>query len=539
MLASGENSEIETLFLAKQLAASGSPARAFELALACRDFADDSPLQAERADCLADCCLKMARYERGIQFCRQAAALWETHFNTPRLALSTSLMAELLASVGAPDAGAVAQRSIHLAEQSGDPAALARAYMTMGLVLVITREPDHGRPFAERAVDISRRAGLKFSVALVNLAEAVLWCGLQAAANGSIDSLPPAVAQAVSISREALTEARETGDGWLARLALNNIAEYSMHVEDVAAAAAALAEVPETAGEPTTRCQSHHLMMRARVMTAQGLLEPALSCLNACRELLRDADFLEMEVHCFRELTNVLERMGRFKEALKAHRQFHARNVRMASEQTRRLASLAAHEAEARTLRDTAGKAQTLAANLARSLTELTQETERLQRSCLEDALTGLPNRRRLEMALSELAATAAPFACAMMDVDHFKQVNDRFSHAVGDAVLRKVGEIFTRMSRVDDLIGRFGGEEFVLLIYGSGPGLPQSIGERMRQAVEASDWTAIQPGLVIKISVGIALSHEATHPELVLKLADARLYEAKRSGRNRVVGPQ
>jgi diguanylate cyclase (GGDEF)-like protein len=523
---------------AKALAASGSPARAFELALACRDLPDGSALQAERADCLADCCLKMARYERGIEYCRQAAAIWEKHFDTLRLAQSISLMAELLADVGAPDAGALARRAMHLAEEGGDPAALARANMSMGLVLLLTREPEEALPFAQRAADISRQAGLKFSVALVNLAEAVVWCGLQAAANGSTQSLAPAVARAVALSREALAEARETGDGWLARLALHNIAEYSMDIGDVAVATVALAEVPDTTGEPTTRCEVHHLLIQARVLNAQGMLEPAEACLSACLDLLKDADYLEMEVSCFSELANVLERMERFEEALAAHRQFHARHIRMASAQTKRLALLAAHETEARALRDAAGKAQSLAANLERNIAELTQETERLHHSNLTDALTGLPNRRRLEMALCDLAATAAPFACAMMDVDHFKEVNDRFSHAVGDAVLRKIGEIFTRMTRGHDLIARFGGEEFVLLIYGAGADMIHAIGERMRRAVDETNWAAIQPDLFIKISVGIALSQETTHPDLALKLADRRLYEAKRGGRNRVVGP-
>ncbi len=522
-----------------RLAATGRPGQAYELALARQHLSQgDEVLEADWADCLADCCLKMARYELGIGHARRAAAIWQALGDAPRLAKSLSLMAEFLADIGAPAAAATATLAIEVAERAEDPGALARANMAFGLVLFMAREPEKALPFSERAVTLSRQAGNGLPVAVINWAEAVLLAGLQAAARGDEAALAAAVARAVALTREALAEARRSGDGWLARLALNNIADYSMHIGDTATAAAALAEVADTAGVPTVRCRANHLTSRAKLLAGQGKLQAAKLTFEDCLDVLRDSDYLEIELMCQQELAKLLERMGRFEDALAAHRRFHDCFARIASAGAQRLARLAALSSEMQALRATAARAQSLAASLVRSNAELAREAERLLRANLEDALTRLPNRRRLEMALEELSISGAPFACAMLDVDHFKQINDQFSHDVGDAVLRRIGEIFRDVARHNDLAVRFGGEEFALLVWTADARLGWLLCERLRAAIADADWGAIQRGVAVTISAGLACSGEATSPAGVLKLADARLYEAKRRGRNRLVGP-
>jgi two-component system cell cycle response regulator len=521
-----------------RLANAGLPARAYGLAMAAQEAAQgDDALEAESADCLADCCLKLARYELGIGFARIAAAIWQTRGDRARFARSYSLLAEFLADIGAPDAVVVAKTALAAAEETGEPWALAGATMRMGLVLFLAREPDQALPFSERSVAICREARLVFPVAKVNLAEALVLAGLRAMAAGDADRLVICVARAVTLSREALAQARQIGDGWLARLALNNIADYSLEVGDIEAAAAALAQVPETVGEPTMRCESIHLMVSAKMQVAQGAYETARATLEACLIGLREVDYPEVECTCLRVLADVLERLGLFAEGLAVHRRYHACFVRIASDGAQRLARVAAHESEARALRDAAGRAQSLAAQLMRSNSELARESERLLRVSLEDVLTGLPNRRRLDMALMDLSLHSGNFGVAMMDLDGFKQINDGYSHLVGDAVLREIGRILGATARRDDLAVRFGGEEFALIIRDANAGLAMRVAERLRAGVAAADWQAIAAGLAVTVSIGVALSDEAAGPEAVLKLADARLYEAKRAGRNRVVG--
>jgi diguanylate cyclase (GGDEF)-like protein len=532
-----DTTETDRLALAQRLARTGFPARAYEIALADLATAAEPRLRAEWADCLADCSQKLLRHEVGIGYTKQAAAIWQRQGELARFAISLSRLAEFLSALGAPDAMATAQQALGLAERSGDAMALARAHMVIGVVLCMARQADQAVPFCARAVAIKREARLELPAAPINLAEAtVLAAGALTAGDPAV--LAPAVAQAVRLTREAVAETRALGDGWFERLALNNIAEYSMYIGDVETAAAALREVPATPGEPTQRCRSHYLSVQAKVLAARGQLEEARAMFRACLEEVRDGGYLELEIDSFEELTRVLERMGRFEEALQAHRDFHNRYVRLASEGAQRLARLAAQEHEIKELRDAAGHAQSLAATLVRSNAELTREAQRLLRANLEDSLTGLPNRRRLEMALADLTVGQDRFACAMLDVDHFKQVNDRFSHVAGDAVLRKIGEIFTRLARQGDLLARFGGEEFAMLIYNEEAAAVHNVCERLRGAVEDTDWESIQSGLSIRISVGFALGYEAERTDLVLQLADQRLYQAKAAGRNRVVGP-
>lgn len=166
-------------------------------------------------------------------------------------------------------------------------------------------------------------------------------------------------------------------------------------------------------------------------------------------------------------------------------------------------------------------------------------ETERYRRLAMEDALTGLANRRsldeRLEALLAEARSGNSAVCVALADVDHFKGINDRFSHAVGDEVLRRVGEILRGHCRSGDLAGRFGGEEFLLVFRGLDLRSATEICERIRGAVEGWDWTGIHPQLRVTLSMGLASNASFDHAQGLLDAADHWLYEAKHHGRNQV----
>jgi diguanylate cyclase (GGDEF)-like protein len=154
------------------------------------------------------------------------------------------------------------------------------------------------------------------------------------------------------------------------------------------------------------------------------------------------------------------------------------------------------------------------------------------------DMLTGLPNRRYtlavLAAAIDRAAATGAPLAVAIFDIDHFKQINDVHGHAVGDAVIRRIGQRAKASLREDDMVGRFGGEEFVCIFQGPSARSAELVAERVRAAIAAEDGDD-DAGPKATVSIGLAIYGGEKNIEDLLQRADQALYTAKREGRNRL----
>ncbi|WP_338049976.1 GGDEF domain-containing protein [Rhodopila globiformis] len=154
-------------------------------------------------------------------------------------------------------------------------------------------------------------------------------------------------------------------------------------------------------------------------------------------------------------------------------------------------------------------------------------------------ALTGLYNQHYLRRHLGGLIETGQgrQLAVLMIDVDHFKSVNDRFGHATGDQALRLIADSMRINTRMFDSVARYGGEEFVVVMPGTGPQEADAAAERLRLAVESIEFiAACGTRTPLTISIGIASARIQTiAPDTLLTAADAALYEAKRKGRNRV----
>jgi len=166
------------------------------------------------------------------------------------------------------------------------------------------------------------------------------------------------------------------------------------------------------------------------------------------------------------------------------------------------------------------------------------------ERQATHDKLTQLPNRRYADDFLQRQIELARrndkPVTIALADVDHFKQINDRYSHAVGDQVLKRVAQILSNRCRKTDMVARYGGEEFLLCFPDTDVDFAEQICSQLRLAVENADWSSIaaQTGgdFRVTISFGLAEAQTDSRRTTVLNDADARLYRAKREGRNRVV---
>ncbi len=169
----------------------------------------------------------------------------------------------------------------------------------------------------------------------------------------------------------------------------------------------------------------------------------------------------------------------------------------------------------------------------------------RRERDCLwelayHDHLTGLPNRRFLDTALTEALMGARahghPLSVLLFDVDRFKGINDRWGHAVGDRVLQEMASVLRHTSRRQDVIGRYGGEEFLYIL--PGRRLDEAVlqAERVRAELAKHPFTAPDETVCITVSVGATEAMAEDSPADLLDRADQLLYEAKRTGRNRIV---
>jgi diguanylate cyclase (GGDEF)-like protein len=181
----------------------------------------------------------------------------------------------------------------------------------------------------------------------------------------------------------------------------------------------------------------------------------------------------------------------------------------------------------------------TLRASLYKSSVELKLAYKRIEELAEVDELTGAFNRRSIMQALSEEIARArrseTPCTVALIDLDWFKRINDRFGHPAGDEVLRTFAIAMFANIRTIDKFGRYGGEEFLLILPETTDSAAQRTLDRLRMIVADLDWSAISSGLTVTMSVGLAMLHPDDSPESILARADAALYRAKDLGRNRV----
>jgi diguanylate cyclase (GGDEF)-like protein len=147
--------------------------------------------------------------------------------------------------------------------------------------------------------------------------------------------------------------------------------------------------------------------------------------------------------------------------------------------------------------------------------------------------VTGIGNRRALDEAI--LSLTGTRLAAVLLDVDHFKAFNDRNGHLAGDEALARVGAILRQAVRREDMVFRYGGEEFLILVPGGDRESAAALAERVRLTIQ-DDSTGNPWGLTVSAGVAVADRFSAGNPLGLLRRADAALYQAKRGGRNRVV---
>jgi len=420
----------------------------------------------------------------------------------------------------------VVGEAVVLARQAEDPILQVRIANMLGVVL-----NDIGRlPEAVQILEEGLRASRGFPDEAVvlrlrsNLSLALARWALRERDEGASEALwRPRAERSIDVIQPTLERWRALGNFGEISTVMDNLAVAYIVLDRLPDAHAALDEA-ERLMDPES---VHHSMVfsccvRARAWLQGGDPTRALEAIERGRTSadIRGGHVFIDELH--RLMSLAYETRGEVREALAAYKRYHELRTSLVLERAEQQASALA-----------------VTLNTERALRQVSEERDRAERAHLEarhDQLTGLANRRRFDEFLAGVlprASDAAPISLVLIDLDHFKSINDRYRHLAGDAALRWVATHLMAQCRQTDLPARLGGDEFALVL--SAPlAVAHQVCNRLRVAV-AERSQELPADVVIRLSAGIA---EATAPcdaQHLFKRADEALYAAKAAGRDSV----
>jgi diguanylate cyclase (GGDEF)-like protein len=444
---------------------------------------------------------RAARYDLALSQLRAALDLFMRQGRLPATAAARRTLGHVHDELG-EYAQALAEHlhALALDEACGNQLSRAITLRTIGIIYSKAGDPEQGLMFYRESLDLSRRLDDN-----ANSARTLNNVGINLKNLGRLEESRAALEEA-----HALFEAAGSQAGMASTM--SNLALTFERLGDRAAA-----EAHQRRALAVARAAGYAL---GEVNALRGLGEVLLALHRndeaqiALREALAAAESMRSrpeQARCHRALVDLYKARDDAAAALSHFEAFHAIERELFSEASdRKLRAL-----------------------------QVGYQVAQLTRQSAEDALTGLANRRQLDLRLAEEFGTARsrgrPLAMALVDVDDFKQVNDRWSHAMGDAVLRAVARLLREHCRDADLVARYGGEEFALLLPATDAAGAQVACEKLRAALAAHDWNGLAPGLRITVSIGVADDSGAADVDALLAAADAQLYAAKRGGKNQV----
>jgi diguanylate cyclase (GGDEF)-like protein len=255
-----------------------------------------------------------------------------------------------------------------------------------------------------------------------------------------------------------------------------------------------------------------HLLSNQRLDEADAALQTALAEARTQQQARMTLVLQHLQVE-------LLQRSGQLEQALAAFRDFRRTQLAL--------------ESAGIPIRERVARLQLSWREQQKTLESLKVNTKYLEKLSMEDSLTGLANRRCMEQAVESLLAGSdrperLPWSLVMIDVDHFKQINDRFTHLVGDRVLCQLAEAMSTLLQGDDLAVRLAGDEFVLIVFGLTDAQGERFVQRLRAEVARQDWEALCPGLAVTVSIGASQARPRDTPGELMRRCDLKMYADK-----------
>jgi len=459
---------------------------------------------------------RLGEVESGLEYAMGAKWHWGRVGNTAEKARALAIEAILFLDIGfSDDAYSAADEAVNLALTTQFEAVHAFTLNAKGIVLAVCHEAQLGLELLERALGIAARQR-NFAAQAYYLLN-VGFCHAKLAEEATTLLEPERARQenriATEMSALAVDLAESVGDEWTLRTALSNSAEllsqqgrHDLAIELMDR----LVDLPEL---PGIGLRIHSLYTHSDVLLRSGHLDAARVAAAEALALAEGSGLVDHQANAAAKLVEILEAQADTSAAFAMHKRYHNLYVRRAGETARRRARVEEIRSDTDRLRDQASM---------------------LAEQVMCDALTGIANRRSFDQILNRLAGS--PIAIGMVDVDHFKAVNDRHSHIVGDAVLQRIARIMVDQIGALGHAARLGGEEFALIFPDLADATAAALCEGVRVAVANADWSGIAEGLSVTVSIGLATGKGEVPSGLLLQMADRRLYMAKTTGRDRIV---
>lgn len=340
-------------------------------------------------------------------------------------------------------------------------------------------------------------------------------------------------ARAIDYYLQAMKASRECGDAWTLTLECNNLGVDLLERKRFASARryfylalGYIAKLPSTSRESLIKGNLGELaQMTGDIKAAQQFLHESLELAIQSRDSRRLQERYE-------DLALFYESTGDLVNALKYHKLFHRQKLQLVESSASVRSTLLQNKFELEKLR------QEQEIHRLKNL-ELSTAVQELEQLSNQDGLTGLFNRRffdsQFQAMFDKQLKKQQSFCVMLADIDNFKKINDTFSHTAGDEVLKIVAGIFMNSLRDSDIVARYGGEEIVALFPKTSLENAVKVCERIRIKIEGYPWQDLERDLNVTISIGIA-ENLYDSVQTMLSAADAKLYQAKRKGKNRVV---
>jgi diguanylate cyclase (GGDEF)-like protein len=453
--------------------------------------------------------------------------------------LYAHILAEDLETASATDE---ALRALQLARAAGDPVSMSAALIVPAIICSRLGLFDVAVELAEKAVVQAQLSGDQEAIAHCASNLGSLHADyLFRFADASSVQRRRYLDIAIEHTRTAIAVAKAYGDGERQRLPGYNLVEFSLLAGDIAGAERAMRDADAAVGVPSPRTLVQRGHVQALLLLELGDHERAIPALRESIDRCIAYPTLELAVFASQRLADVLENIGDFRGAYLAHCQFHALFCRHVDQDASRLMQDSIARDKIQQMRRSIAEAERRARQLAARNLQLARTRARAEQEMRTDALTGLGNRRRFDALIRQLTQEGASYVIAMADLDHFKTVNDRHGHRIGDCVLRRAAAIMRDVvigsGHGQGLVSRIGGEEFAIVL----PARSAAAGardtcEKIRHAISSYPWGGLVEGLSVTITIGIGASEEAQDAARCLGLADERLYIGKARGRNCVV---